>query len=79
MLNRLKNLLALSKYEPKEVRTFDLANINGEVKSLGPVKHTVLVDSTSEKGEFLSDMTEEEVLAYEREERLGWKGFKIFK
>lgn len=25
------------------------------------------------KGEFLPDMTEEEVLAYERNERLGWK------
>lgn len=29
------------------------------------------------KGEFLSDMSEEEVLAYERNERLGWKNLKM--
>ncbi len=30
-----------------------------------------------DKGEFLPDMTEEEVLDYERKERLGWKAFKL--
>lgn len=29
------------------------------------------------KAEFLPDMTEQEVLDYERNERLGWKNFKL--
>lgn len=29
------------------------------------------------QGEFLSDMSESEVLDYERKERMGWKNFKL--
>ncbi len=30
-----------------------------------------------ERGEFLPDMTDAEVLEYERTERLGWKNFRL--
>ncbi len=37
-----------------------------------------IVDSPQEdKGGFFPDMTDDEVLQYERNERLGWKNFKL--
>lgn len=37
----------------------------------------VFILPSDQKGEFLPDMTEAEVLDYERKERLGWKAFKL--
>lgn len=36
-----------------------------------------MVNVFDERGEFLPDMSEDEVLDYERKERMGWKDFKL--
>lgn len=85
MLKRLKNLVRnlrrLSESDLTEVvgdasfyvtkQGFDA--LSGSGLRYGPTA----INPPQAKGEFLPDMTDEEVLEYERAERLGWKNFKL--
>lgn len=75
MPNRLKKLWKASKLPESvldDVVVFQGALERGEFK-LAEGAADKLDDSVQEKGEFLPDMSEAEVLEYERNERLGWK------
>lgn len=79
MLSRLKKLLIASSLPDgvlDDIVVFHDALERGDIK-LAEGKANDLIEAAPAKGEFLSDMTEEEILAYERNERLGWKNFKL--
>lgn len=93
MLNRLKNLLKRKPKNVLDVRGLSITEIDELVRKEKPealyfgdgvqvgVMHREdeygLDIGDVVKGEFLPDMTESEVLDYERKERLGWKEFKL--
>jgi hypothetical protein len=86
MLNRLKKILKATKLSDTAL-DFVVAQqdrlVSGEievrvVKTNEPIAVGNLVEVVDNtKGEFLPDMSDEEVLDYERKERLGWKEFKL--
>ncbi len=79
MPNRLKKLWKASKLPESvldDVVVFQAALERGDFKLAEGISDK-LDDSVEEKGEFFPDMTESEVLDYERKERMGWKGFKL--
>ncbi len=85
MLNRLKQILKLSKYDDSVLERLESLSDSIEAHPR-PVAELVdeayeenaqILMESSLKGEFLPDMTESEVLAYERNERLGWKKLKL--
>lgn len=79
MLSRLKKLLTRKPKRdiinvPLDVTTLSIEQLES---LLALMKDEQTTDVSTEKGEFLSDMTDEETLQYERNERLGWKGLKL--
>lgn len=74
MLNRLKQILKGNK-EPEHFEW------TGTIKPQDAPSDTVYLDPFSdeaanlEKGEFLPDMTEDDLLEFQRLERDGWKHF----
>lgn len=86
MFNRFKKIVIASKLSD-DALNFVVEQqdklVSGEIavrivaagESLSNGDAVVLEDNT--KGEFLPDMTDAEVLEYERNERLGWKNFKL--
>lgn len=88
MLTRLKRIIRLSKYEDPilerlqslQVAIEDNQRLSNNGLAFDPSKFSdedASVLSGEAKGEYLPDMTESEVLAYERNERMGWKNFKL--
>lgn len=88
MLNRLKKLLRIKPKYVFDVRGLSIVEIDELVRKNKPdalsfgdgIEVGVMVsgnDVDDVKGEFLPDMSDDEVLDYERNERLGWKGFKL--
>ncbi len=85
-LKRLRNLWRLSDVVEANPNGVSI-RINTAVdptlqlfKEATGLKNVVRIEEeveSTEKGEFLPDMTDDEVLEYERKERLGWKNFKL--
>lgn len=91
MLNLLKRILKRNKPEPEpepalviddSTTVITLPEDGGLVRtgfaSFLPPPTKMKIDAPEDdKGGFFADMTEDEVLQYERDERLGWKNFKV--
>lgn len=81
-LKRLKNIWRLS--ETPDLVDEIAQRINAApdsqlqlLKEVAPFLNNVQRIEGDGKAEFLPDMTEDEVLQYERSERAGWKDFKL--